>query len=401
MKRQFLLLLIGTILTGQAIAKEGDSIRPYVNLLSKFDDNFYKLDSDVDPQNSGLKNSKRSDILTSLSAGLNIDLDYSNQNFFINTQVSDNRFANNPQFDNKSANYNGIWNWQIGRKFSGQFGYKYDKSIASFVDNQALAVQGSSKINRQVYAVGNWLVHPSWRTGVRLSGSKLDYIKTTNDLSNQENKSFQVNLDYLTLKGSSFGFRLNNSQTRFPARNYQAGSLVENQYNLTTYLATSDWKISAKSRIQGQFGWESLKNKNLSERDFSDWSFNVAHLWSLSSKLSAKTKIWNEVSPSSSLLATYERSRGISLSSSWSVTPKSTFMASASRETKDLEGDPGFILQSSSVSDRYINATVTWDYQATDNLNLTLNYQRSLRDSSLQNRDYTSNSIFSAIKAIW
>lgn len=393
MIRPLTLTAIGLLLSFQVNAKEGDTFRPYVQVSLSHDDNLYKADSD-----SSIDVPSLSDTIRTIAAGLDVNFDYSKQNFILNTEVANTHFSKNDRFDNQSGSFDGAWNWKIGRQLVGNFQYDYSKIQASFVDNQALALEGADKVNQTLSYTANWLINPSWTAGIGLSGSTLDFINTDLEFNNRESRSANVNVNYKTTKGSKFGFKVRRDTTNLDRQN---NAFTESNYTLSSYVLTTDWNVSGKSRLQGEAGWESLKNQRLSQRDFSDWSMNLTHIWMPTGKYSLRTKVWNEVNPSNSLIATYQRTKGIKLSATWNLSTKNFLNFSGERKNNDLEGDPGFISSSEKLRDRYLNASAAWGYRPVDNIDMQLGYQYSKRQSTANNRDFKSNSVFALLKATW
>ena len=388
---------------GLAESKPGDTFRPYISATVMYDDNFSKVDPDDDVTIESLGgDNKLSDTMTVVAAGLDFDWKVSRQNFLLNAEINRNNFENNDYLNNDGEKYKADWLWRVGSHLNGVVGYSYDKGLASFQDNRTLALLGTSHTKQNYYFNGKWLFHPRWRFGAGLMGYESDYSREANkEVSDRDDVGGNVSIEFLSKQNNVLGFKYREKRTNYPAREFVDGNSFDNVYDLRQFLFTMNWQFTGQSSIKGNIGWENLDNKHLDQRNYSDWSANLKYLWVPTGKIQFELKGWHEVTPSETVIATYQRQQGASLGMLWSVTAKNSLTASVKHERKFLEGDPDFVDVGSSVDDTYRLGSVTWIYQPTYNFDIQLGYNFSQRESTGVNRNYDSNMVFATFKAQW
>jgi len=383
-----------------AVAKE-NTFTATAQVTQVYDDNFFKTNADAIALNPLLIGVDREEIISAYSVSSLIDWNYSKQNFIVDLEITRNEFSNNPAFDNTSKDLNATWGWQLGHFFQGKIRSGYTTSLASFVDNQSLALEGAERKERKHLFEGEWLPSSAISTKLTFTKIELDYSGTEITINEREADVVTLGIYYRKADDSEFGVKVINNHTVFPNRTFEANSSIDSGFDLTTYVIETKLNVSYKSDFSGRFGWETLKNENLNERDYSDWSFRLAYNWQATEKLLISMNVKNEVSPSQSLIATYRRSQILALNAYFNINGKNRLSVAAEMEERKLIADNTLEDLQGDIIEDNMSLTANWSFQPFVHFMTDVGYQLSERDSSLNSRDFDSRVFYISAKATW
>ena len=102
------------------------------------DDNVYRLPAPALTPVTSTPYS-RSDTIDTVSAGVDGRFAVSRQSVEVLARVDDNLYFHNPHLNNVGQSLQGLGNWAVGRRWSGQVGASYDQWLAQFGNYVQLA----------------------------------------------------------------------------------------------------------------------------------------------------------------------------------------------------------------------------------------------------------------------
>lgn len=121
---------------GTAHGANDDIWQLYVADKINYDDNLFRLSDKVNPTLLLGPDYSRYDFVNQLSVGGKIHYPISRQRVLVELRADDNRFIQNRRFDHFSTHDTLTWQWALGRGWSGNLGYGYQRSLASFAYTQ-------------------------------------------------------------------------------------------------------------------------------------------------------------------------------------------------------------------------------------------------------------------------
>jgi len=389
-KNQVFVALTCALFSLSSVAKEGDTFRPYVSVSMSQDDNLLRYDSKLSLPD-GVESE---DTVLQTKVGVDVNWKLSRQNIIVNAELNDNKYTNNSRLDNQGESIKAVWDWQMGSKLDGALGYSHNKTLASFTDNQVVALSGAKRSTNNLFANGSWLLTPDWRVGVSLSNVQTEYDNATSSASNTDVNSTEVSLFYLGFAGNSVGVKFRQNSTEFPDRVFNNLSAIDNQYHLSSAVMMLNWQFAGKSMLQGQIGVEALTNKHLGERDYSDVTARITYQISPTGKLQFRLSAWSEIESSWIFDAAYQRIQAVEISPVWQMSSKNALLLSYKLENVTYDGDSG-------ATDDRQSASIFWINKPLSNLSVKVGYSNNERDSSRLFRDYQSNMFTVQAKLIW
>jgi len=387
------LLLLGVILSlssSFSFSNESDPLRPYVSIKQTNEDNLFKSN----------KVNARKDVVSVLRVGLKGDLDFSRQKFTLDALLSQSSYESNDQLDNNSQRVSSKLIWVVGSDWNGVLDIGATKSLNSFEDNPDVRDKVFKTITSASFSA-NRKLSPRWTVGAGISAYQLEYDSSVLDGNNLDFISTDLSLVHLTSKLNRIGLKYLLSSTQFPNRDYLPGNFTDEGYDIHQLVVTGFWQLTGKSTVTGQIGWEGLSNINLNERNYSGLNFNLSNIWRISGKTSINTSFRRDVSPTSTIFATYQTNNVLSFSPNWKFSQKLTFYSNASFSSISLEGDPGFVSNSESVNEDYRSLSAGLNYRPTKSFVFNFQANRNNRLSDNVGRDFEANTASISLKGTW
>ncbi|WP_373018208.1 outer membrane beta-barrel protein [Thiomicrorhabdus sp.] len=379
------------VLSTPAKAVEG-TITPIFSAGYLYDDNILRLDK------NSTSTLKREDSVTQLSAGLDVNVEFSQQTLQIKGLLTQHNYQNNSQLDNTQEQLDTSFNWKIGRALEGDITHRYTKKLANLSDNQTIGLSGSQQTINDLGISADFAIAPDWKLGASYSDNKLDFVDDPNNLYNRKDQIYETRIVYTSKRENLIGLKYKQQQSTYPARDYIDGvSTIDSGYTLDSVYLTGNWRPYEKLILISQAGFQSLTNDHLKARDFQGFSGRILAIWNKSPKFRVQTMFYNEINPTEEISASYAESTAFSVEPSWQVTAKSNLQLTLKNEYRDYQGDPGFYEQAGRFTDTLQSASLTWQYEYNDTISLSSELKHESRDSTGSLRNFESNSVFAEL----
>lgn len=333
-------------------AKEFSKVfKPHFNYTVTADDNILRirdrvvLSTDADPRITSLiSQDKLADISNRMTGGILFEKEISRQRLSADFNWTHTRFERFSLMNNNLISTNGKWNWFLGNRLEGNMGASYVQSLMPFIFQPGLRI---IRTEQTQFFNAAWRFHPSWRLVGEYTRYDLDTGKNprADNLNRTENR-FEAGIDYLTPGKNTLGILFRNILGDFtnPVRIRGGtlvlddnGSPVDNGYDQKEVLAKVDWKVSAKSQLQGTAGWVERQNNSFQQRDFSGFNGRIIYHWQPTDKLGLTVNGWRLTSVMQNLTANFSLNTGVSVVPSWNVTQKVRLEGDLSYETRKFD----------------------------------------------------------------
>ncbi|MHB1188303.1 XrtB/PEP-CTERM-associated polysaccharide biosynthesis outer membrane protein EpsL [Thiobacillus sp.] len=374
-----------------ALAKEGDTIRPFVAYTRNYDSNLYRLAKSE--QGLVLKLSDQFDVL---NAGLNVDWQPGRQRIIASASKNWVRFSRNTQLDYSGSDLQLKWSWRLGNHWSGQIGATKSATQSSFSDVSLLINNQVTRENR--FANAEWQFHPRWHVGLGTAAATSTNSTLQQAPSDYEDTSVSAALGYTTPKGSRLRGELRRVDGEYPNR--PPSLFADRAYTLTEYNLLGDWNMSGKLVARGKIGYVQRENDTLSQRDFSGLNGRLSADYFPSGKTVLNWAVYREIGNTDDFNASYQLSTGTSLGVAWLATSRLTLRASTSFENRSFEGDTGVVvLGTPQRNEDSLSGSLSLSYAPVRMATIDAGLQAGRRDSSIDDNDYEFHSVFVRVQA--
>lgn len=417
----FILAVVLTVLlTAPAIAKEGDTFRPFVSLGYFYDSNLFRL---AETENFG---TQRDDRYGNLIAGINVDWKPGRQQVVLKLTKTLTRYDQNTFLDFEGDDLQATWNWQLGNRLSGNLGAAKLTSQSSFGD---IGLVNNLVDRERRFGRAEWEFHPRWRFG-----GGVEQVDNTNSAPSQasqdfKQRSYDVALNYRTPKGSNLRVQARRIDAAFPRPQilsevcsvsllllcpqffpFIPSEVADNSYKQTEYNLIGDWRFSGKLTLHAQAGWVDRKYENvlrgnysstvpqLYERpDFTGYTGRVSADWYATKKTLVSVSAYQELGSAQEINASSVLKSGASLNGVWLMREKWRLNTGATFENREFRGDPG--TNQMQRNDDTMSATLSLSYAPIQTVSLDIGVSAGRRDSSISVEDYTFHSLFANVRA--
>ncbi|MCX7114267.1 MAG: outer membrane beta-barrel protein [Proteobacteria bacterium] len=379
--------------TAQAVADSSDIFKPYVTDTVTYDDNLFRRSSDVNAvMPSGFV---QDDVMNQATAGSAINYTLGRQKFNLSLSVSDNRFVNNQFLDNVSTNNRAVWQWQLGRQWSGDVGYAYTRAMGGFTNTNFFGLDMITGNNP--FANLNYTWHPRWKVRTGLNWQDFRHSASQRKSIDWQYATILFGLDYATPSSNTLGLQYSFNEGNYPNRELLERSLIDNRYQQHNINSLLTWAITQKIRFNGNLGYVIRQNPHFSQRDFSGETFNLALNWTPTAKTMLTLSVWRQLTSWPDVTSTYVITDGFSVSPMWQASPKVALSAKFTRQTLDYTGDTGLVSALPTRQDTLTSGQISLVYAPVPNAEITLGYQGGTRATNYTLLDYTFNSVFSSL----
>jgi len=382
---------LGALLALPAMAKEGDTFRPFVSYTRYYDSNLYRLAESEEALVPQL-----SDQYGVLSAGLNVDWQPGRQRVIASAAKNLVRFSRYSNLDYDGSDYQLKWNWRLGNHWSGQVGATESVTQSSLSDQLGLPVNNTvTRENR--FASAEWQFHPRWNVGVGAATATSTNSTTGLAPSDYEDTSVSATLGYATPKGSKLRGQLRQVDGEYPNRPV---TYVDRLYTQTEYNLLGDWSLTGKLTVRSKIGYTQRENDTQSQRDFSGMTGRVSADYFPTGKTLLTWALYREIANSDDLNASYQLNTGTSLGAAWLITSKITLRANGSLENRSFEGDTGVVIPGLVQRDEdTLSGSLSLSYAPVRMAAIDVGLQAGRRDSNIPVNDYTFRSVFVSVRA--
>lgn len=383
-------LVLGALLATPAVAKEGDTFRPFVSYTRYYDSNLYRL-----AESEYALVSQLSDQYGVLSAGVNVDWKPGRQEVVANASKSLVRFSRNTRLDYDGSDYQLRWNWRLGNYWSGQVGAIEGVTQSSFSDLGLLINNQVTRDNQ--FANVDWQFHPRWHVGIGATATTSTNSTSQQAPNDYDDTSWNATLGYTTPKGSKLSGQVRRVNGDYPNR--PPSLFVDRAYTLTEYNLLGDWNQSGKLIAHAKIGYVQRANNNLSQRDFSGLAGRVSADYFPGGKTAITWAVYREISNSDDVNASYQLNTGTSLGAAWLISNKLTLRANGSFENRKFEGETGYILLGTPRRDEdTLSGSLSLSYTPVRMATIDVGLQAGRRDSNLNYNDYKFHSVFGSVR---
>lgn len=394
---------------GLAAGHEGDTFRPFVSAGHFQDSNLFRLArSEYSSLPPGYA---KQDRYALYQAGINVDWKPGRQQVVASAAKTLIRYARNDFLDFDGDDLQARWNWRLGNRLSGQLGASRVTSQSGF-ENIGLVDNHERRERRFVRA--EWEPHPRWRVGGGLGTLDNTHSAPSQRSQDVRQDNQELNIAYLTRKGSRLGAQLRHLEADYP--NMQVMALVpvqyvaDNSFRQDEFNLTGEWKLSAKLSLNTQAGWVKRRYDNrlkptplpapslVDRPDHSGVTARVGADWSPTAKTRVNAAFYQELGGATDINASSVLKRGLNLDAAWLIREKWQMNAGLNFENRDFRGDPGALSGLTRRDDDTTNANLVVRYMPTRAVSLDVGIQAGRRSSNLANEDFRYRTLFVSVR---
>ncbi len=373
--------------------------RPYVSANASYDSNVFRLaNSSVAQQLLGT--SQLSDNLLKTEAGLETHVRLSRQLIILDLSVNDTKYNKFTNLDYTGNSKNLEWDWQLGNHLDGIIAYSDVEEASGFVDviNSSATVRTNNVRTTTTEKAGiNYHFHPNWTAFSLFQHSEYSNSNAAFVFGDRQQDALEGGVQYISDEQTQLALSLKNTDYNYSNRTAGSLALFGNTSTRQEIIGVVSWQATYKTNLSAHIAAVSLDYPDHSNRNFSDISQRWILSYALSPDTSISTNAYKEVNQIDDPVSTYAQSEGISISPSWTISPKSSVGASAEYKNVEFLGSSGLTQTGVTRKDEIQTYGVFGKYQATQKVFIQLIYAGTKRKSNLTNLNFNDNTISASI----
>ncbi len=380
-------------------ADETDFFSPFVTGTYGYDSNFFRLQNDQAALNR-LGTTDRSASYSVLSAGANLNWQFSRQRIKAKAEFSQTRFDKYSALDFDGRDSLLQWDWLLGSRLSGDAGVKERVAQGSFVNIQQPI--NNLITQRQVFAHGVIQIGAPWK--FKFGVEKFDSQNSLTSLQTQDSKvqTYNAGLQYQSRAGTLVEFISEMSDGQYPNRQIVGVSPVDNTYKQWDNGVAMTWQATGKTTLKGRLNYTKRTYNDVPQRDFSGVTGQVSALWQVTEKTSFGLFIYRNIGVIENTTASYSVNRGVAATAAWKATDKITLNLGLVQDRLAYSGDPGFVLATTTArEDKLSSLQFGTSFQVLRNTTLGLNLRRGVNQSNQALASYSYNSVMLNLRSVF
>jgi Putative beta-barrel porin 2 len=345
-----------------------------------YDDNLYRLPSDVDVTSVAGPQATRQDGFNSFTLGGNGRWFSDSQTFGLDLRAADNRFIHNDSLDNISGYGNLEWDFLLASLWSGQVGVSYNRALANFADTGYYArdvVQRADYFGSIRYQVG-----PHWAIYGGLIGARTTHTAEAEQLYDFHSKAGNAGIEFATSSENTVTFDYRFTDATFPQDYVLNGVPFDSDYKEETARVLVKYVLSAATEFDASVGYLKRDYPQSSFATFSGDIWKAALQWQPTDHLQFVLTGWRQLTAYVEAESDYFVSTGVALAPTWVVADTLSLSVGVSRENHDYIPSSPSDLTGAARVDKMTTGQARVSYSPTSSLTFKLAVTYELRDSN-------------------
>lgn len=374
------------IVLNPVYADQFDTVNYVATAGINYDSNVFRLPSWADPQ-TVLGKPGKSDAIRLISAGINIDKKYANQELILGANVTNNSYNTFSNLDYNGTTYKAAANWSLTSRLNGALSADRTQTLTNPADIQTNTRNLNTVDNQRLNA--DWWFQSDWHlvAGAGNSGTT-STVTTINSLSTTT-RTTELGLKYLPSTESSVTVTTRNIRGTNDNTGPDYLLLVDSGYTEKQLALQASWLLTGKSALTGNLVRVKHQYPVFSQRDYTSTQGDVSGIWSISDKtrlvasLSRSTSSWYDT------YSSYIVTDTVSLAPSWQISARTGMHMALSRSRSDYLGQIVANVSARRDDNQSIEIGLAWSPQRSVSFSAML--QRTWRASNYSAFEFGDN----------
>lgn len=388
-------------------AEPEDALNFLVGAGVRYEDNLFRIDDDTDPRTISGKG-RRSELISTYTAGIKIDKEYSLQRFQLDLTAIRNDYQTYDYLDFTAKNYRAAWLWSVTPDLTGTVlldRQQTQNSFADFLDVQNNPILGQRQ-RQSVQTNEVRSVTADWRVGggVHLLGG-ISEIRSRNEstfnaVGDYEQTGAEVGVKYESRAENFISLVQRESDGEYKGRMLDPFAQFDTGFEQSETELQALVRLSGKSQVDARLGYVDREHDNFEVRDYSGMTYLLAHTWFPTGKLRVVTSLSRNIASFQQLFNSYYISETFAVAPVWEVTAKTRVRARYSYSERDYRGALPlvglvFVPEGELREDKVHGLTLSAEWEPTRTILVTATVQHERRSSNFDSfgLDYDANSV--------
>jgi exopolysaccharide biosynthesis operon protein EpsL len=369
-------------------ANAQDALSLIVGAGIRHDDNIYRLRSDADVQAlSGRP--ERSDQIRTLTAGVRLDEQYSQQHFIVSAGIADNRYQTYSNLNFVAKNYQAEWQWYLTSRFTGRVAADRAQTLADFRDYQGSTSRNIVTTENRRF-VADWWATGGWHLVGGALETRQDYSQQNmTTAASSRLRSGEGGVRYATESGDSVTLLARRGNGEYPDRVVDTVALFDNRFSQNETELSLGYRLSGKSTLSGRLARVERKHDNFPERDFTGTTGLLDWRWDPTAQIVVNLSAGRDIVSYQEATTSYYTNDRLSVAPTWVMSAKTSLGLQYENDRRHYQGAVTPISVAREDRVRIMGLSLAWTPVTT--VSVTGALRREKLTSNVSTFEFTAN----------
>jgi exopolysaccharide biosynthesis operon protein EpsL len=364
-----------------------------------WDDNLFRLPDGappvpIDADDDG----DRGDLFVKAGAGAQGKVDFSRQSFQFDLNAAHYGFDKYSILDTWVYSGAADFFWVIGDRLKGALGYTRSERLPDFGE---LQFASDDKVVSEYGHFGiDWRMLNRLELRLLAEGFRYEHTDETRAELDNEVKSGTAGLFYVAPTGFSIGAQYRVAEGEYPNRQLVGLTFVDNKYEERESSLIVQVPFVTTGGFDLRVGYTQREHEDVVDRDFDGTTGRAQLRFAPSAKIFIDLFAYRELRAIEELAASYAVVNGASVGPAWALSSKVVLQAAYVYESRDFEGDPGFVIADAEPrEDKTHIGRISLGYRPNYHFEGVLAFEHGKRDANIEFAQYDYNLVTLSLKA--
>ncbi len=368
--------------------QDGDTFKINASYSLQTDSNLFRLPEGADTLGL-VGRSSAAEQIGIASLGLHVIKAYSLQRVELDFNVNAYRYRHFSYLDFTSFNYGAAWRWSLTPRLTGNLIAERKQTPNSFLDYQGYTLR-NEHTDTNFRFDARYELDGAWRLLAGAANTRQVNLLPVIAEGDTSAASADVGLQYAFASGSTLTYGLKNASGKFLNRGLQSETLLDDGYRQLDNEVRMHWLVYGKGTADVNAAYIVRSHPHFAQRDYSGFKTGVSLNWTVTGKSTVGASWARELASYQNDNANYSQTDRVSLGPVWQMGPKAAVRLRYEVAIRNFLGSPTGAA-ASQRSDTTREATLSFDWQPYQRINLGASLQNAKRTSNLAGLDFNSN----------
>ena len=308
---------------GITLADADESFNFAAGILTRYEDNLFRLASDAPAPNTGGASAKSDTVLTTY-AGIRFDRAYDLQRLQLDLTATAYNYLHNDFLNFTALDYRAAWLWAVSPRLTGSLLADSTSTATSYTNIQSIATPNERTIRNQGFT-GDWWIEGGWHLTAGVL--RLRSITNSTELTSFGNfvqNSLEAGIKYLSTANNSIALVQRQSSGEYLDRTIDPVNLLDTHYDQRDTELRSIYQLSTLSQLDARIGYRDRSYENYSVRNYSGGVGAINYIWRPTSHLQFTLAAGRDLLAYQEASNSYYISNYVGFTPAWIISEKTT-----------------------------------------------------------------------------
>jgi exopolysaccharide biosynthesis operon protein EpsL len=385
-----LIISLAALAPGLSHAGPEDSFNFAAGATLRHEDNLFRLPSaNPAPNPGGGKSSSKSDLISTVYAGIRLDKPVALQRFQLDVTATQYSYANNDYLNFAAVDYRGAWLWSLSPRLTGTLSADQTSALTSYADLQNTSIQ-NKRTNENQRLMADWWFDGGWHlTGGAYRQRSVGQNTQRSATGDYEQNTGELGIRYVSASNNSIAAVHREARGDYLGRPLDFANILDTRYRQRENELRSILQITGHSLLDLRLGLVDRTYNQFSQRDYAGGVGELSYRWTPTGKLRIALTGGRNLVAYQEARNSFYASQYVSLVPEWLLSDKTTIRLRLDATQNDYRGAVTTVTTMREDRIRSVQLGANWRPTRTITLDAYLTHEQ--RSSNVPGSDYGAN----------